>query len=267
MQPNDPCTLSRVLTVLLSEKLAAAGFRHGFSTRAGGVSASPFDSLNLSASVGDDVDAVRENQRRFIESLGGDFERFVIVSQAHGANVVVVDRTVRPSDVARLEADALVAAPGSRAVLGIRVADCAPVILADTATGAVACVHVGWRGAVGRVLSNTVARLVGGFAVRPGNLLAAVGPHIRASSFEVGPEVAQQIAAEAHGRNVILPGYDKPHVDLTEVIFAQLDALGVSRDRVDDVGGDTFADATRFFSFRRDGKRSGRHLAAIVSPS
>ena len=97
-------------------------------------------------------------------------------------------------------------------------------------------------------------------------LLVAIGPHIRLGWFEVGEEVAERLEAVAHGVTCVdRTTGDKPHVDLTAILFAQLAALGVARARIDDLGGCTYADRSRFFSYRRDGKATGRHLAVIVA--
>lgn len=248
------------MIVLRSALLARHGFLHGFSLRAGGVSEGPFASLNLGRSVDDDPDAVAENVARFAQAVGSRAESVYEASQVHGRAV----REIRPGDVVtevrREEADALVArAPGH--AVAVRTADCVPVLIADTETGAVAAVHAGWRGVVGRVVDAALDRL----GVDPRSLVCAIGPHIRAASFEVGDEVAQAVAAVAHGEDVVLEGDPRPRVDLARALCAQLRARGVDTERIEDVGGCTFAEPARFFSHRRDAGRTGRHLSLIVA--
>lgn len=242
------------MTLLVrSELLDRHGFVHGFSLRTGGVSEGPFASLNLARTVGDDPEAVAENTRRYAEALGDP--PIYEVSQVHGREVVEVNAGDTVSDVRAIEADALVTrAPG--VALAVRTADCVPILLADPASGAVAAVHAGWRGVAARILEPALARL-------GGSPVAAIGPHIRLASFEVGPEVATEIEAVAHGEPVTQRREPRPHVDLARAVSAQLRALGV--ETIDDVGGDTFAEPERFFSHRRDQGRTGRHLSAIVS--
>lgn len=231
------------------------GFAHGFSTRQGGVSEGPFASLNLARTVGDDPAAVAENTRRFEAAIGGP-ARLYEVSQVHGdALVEVAGEPV--ADIRRIEADGLLARIAGAAV-AVRTADCVPVLLADPETGAVAAVHAGWRGVEARIVGGAVARL--GPAPR---LLAAIGPHIRLDAFEVGPEVAERIAAVAHGEPVVERREPRPHVDLARAVRAQLVHAGV--ERIDDVGGCTHAEADRFFSHRRDRGNTGRHLSAIAA--
>jgi len=246
---------------LCSELLTGHGFRHGFSLRTGGVSRAPFDTLNLGGAVGDAPSAVDENRRRFAKALGVPLDRLYQASQVHRAGVRVVGAEDHPEEVVRAEADALVVPAGVRAAVGVRVADCVPVLLADASTGAVAAVHVGWRGAVARVLDAALDAL----GADAGDVLAAIGPHIRVGAFEVGDDVADRIAAEAHGAAVVVRGGSKPHVDLARVVQAQLAHRGIDGERVDDVGGCTLTEPERYFSYRRDGRRSGRHVGAIVA--
>jgi hypothetical protein len=96
-------------------------------------------------------------------------------------------------------------------------------------------------------------------------LCAAIFPHIRPCCFEVGEEVAQELSLAAPGRSVVSRPGLKPHVDLAAVVRAQLLARGLDPERIDDVTGCTRCDPTQFFSYRREGQRSGRHLAVIVA--
>jgi hypothetical protein len=246
--------------VLTSALLARHQFSHGFSLRTGGVSLPPFDSLNLSRTVGDDAEAVAENSRRFAAAVG--IPVLYEVSQVHGRVVRQVEAGEDMVVVRRIEADALVIGAGQGGV-AIRTADCVPLLIADRTTRTVAAIHAGWRGAVGGVVSAafTVLRERG---VSPSSVLAAIGPHIRLDAFEVGEDVAREIAAAVPGEEVVRWDDPRPHVDLGRVVRAQLVELGVPPDAIDDVGGCTFSEPARFFSHRRDQARSGRHLSIIA---
>jgi YfiH family protein len=174
--------------------------------------------------------------------------------QVHGA--CVVDAL----EAADREADAMVArASAGRLAVGVRVADCVPVLVADEATGDVAAIHAGWRGVVAGVVRAGVERLKGR------SVVAAIGPCIGACCFEVGRDVAEAIAREAPGARVIVHGRaDKAYVDLRAAVRGQLRSLGVRDSRIDDVAGCTQHEE-RFHSFRRDGANSGRMLAAVVT--
>jgi YfiH family protein len=236
-----------------SALLREAGIRHGFSLRTGGVSEGPLRSLNLARTLGDRPDAVAENWRRFTSAVGVE-EPVGEVSQVHGARVV----QLRGDPVAfrSTEADALFS--DDRPV-AVRVADCLPLLLADPPAGRVAAVHVGWRGLVAGVVDAALDAFEA-----PERLLAAIGPHIRRDAFEVGADVARQIAAVAPDRPVVEARDPRPHADLALAVTARLEARGVRA--IDDVGGCTFGEPDRFFSHRRDRGATGRHIALIAPP-
>lgn len=255
-----------MIPLLTSGLLTRAGFVHGFSTREGGVSKPPYATMNLATTVGDDLDHVAENYRRFCAALGIDRGLLFETEQVHGDSVYLVTEIDEPITTRMRSADALVTRCQGFAV-GVRVADCVPILLADPRSGAVAAVHAGWRGCVARVLDRAIDVLVAEAGSDPGELLAAIGPHISLAAFEVGEEVAQAIADSAHGEPVVNRDRPKPHVDLGRTVRAQLLHRGLREEAIERVPGCTYSEPERFHSFRRDGKRSGRHLGAIVPGS
>ena len=194
-------------------------------------------------------------------------EVIVQVKQVHGG------RVVEAAAAAGIEADAIVARASAQPALsparpsraapvavGVRVADCVPLLLADPRTGDVAAVHAGWRGVVAKIVPAAVGALAGG------PLYAAIGPCIGACCFEVGRDVGAQIAEACGTRQVVVWGaQDKVYVDLRAAVRAQLLALGVTNAHIDDVAGCTKHESARFHSFRRDGAGGGRMLAAIAT--
>ncbi|MFM7051243.1 MAG: peptidoglycan editing factor PgeF [Planctomycetota bacterium] len=259
-------------TILRSPLLAAAGFSHAFSTRLGGVSAPPFESLNLQSvqanariPAGDprDSDAnILENHARFAAAAGLARDATVAdVSQVHGCTVILSSDALRE----RTAADAIVSPRGSSAIL-IRIADCVPVLLADPRTGAVAAVHAGWRGVVAEVVPAAVKALKA-HGADPDDLRAAVGPCISATHFEIGPEVADALSAVGLASCVHAPGIHGPrhHADLAHAVRLQLARAGLASAHIDAEPPCTYADRARFHSYRRDGVASGR-LAAIIAP-
>jgi polyphenol oxidase len=252
-----------VALCLRSPLLGGLGFRNGFSLRRGGVSVGPHASLNLGRSVGDDPLAVSENHRRLALELGYRPEALCEVDQVHGARVERVQAGHEAAAYRTRAADALVSdLAGS--VLGIRVADCAAVLLADPASGAVAAAHAGWRGVVAGVVPAAVRALCELHDSAPLQLVAAIFPSIGPQAFEVGEDVAQQVVAAAGSTEVVRVGTGKPHVDLQRAVLEQLAAAGVARNNVDLVIGCTFSEPTAFFSYRRDAGVTGRHLAVIM---
>lgn len=256
------CNTPGVSVVVQSALLLDRGFAHGFSLRTGGVSEAPFDSLNLGRNVGDDPDRVRVNHARFASAVGFEAGALFEVSQVHGRRVREVVAGEAVAQVRREEADGLYARGG--AAIGVRVADCVPVLMADPRTGLAAAVHSGWRGTEADIVGEALSRLVAAGA-RAADVCVAIGPHIRRGAFEVGDDVADRLAAAATGEDVVDRTRPRPHVDLGAILRRQLARAGVAPERVDDVGGCTHRDRDRFFSYRRDGVRSGRHLAVIVS--
>jgi YfiH family protein len=181
--------------------LDASGVDAAVTRRAGGVSAGPYESLNLSLAVGDDPGCVLENRRRLAAWFGADLEDFVFARQVHGAGVRVVGEADRGSGTrtqedAIPETDALVTTtPG--VVLAILTADCVPIVLHDPVAGVLACVHSGWRGTVARVGAAAVA-VMGKLGARPEDILAGLGPAIDPARYQVGPEVREAVT-EAFG--------------------------------------------------------------------
>lgn len=232
-----------------------ANVRAAMSTRAGGVSLPPFDSLNLGRSVGDAPEAVAENRARVARWMGAPV---VFLHQVHSARCVRLD-----AHSGSEKADAAVSTRSDLA-LGVQVADCLPLLFSAVQGEqalAVAGAHAGWRGLAGGVVEATVAQLR---EAAPGCTLRAwLGPCIGPEAFEVGEDVLRAFpGGEAHFRFTPRPDGDaRWHADLQALALdrlAALDVACVSRERAS-----TFSDASRFFSFRRDGARSGR-MAAFV---
>jgi YfiH family protein len=247
---------------LFSPLLEAVGFRHAFFTRQGGVSRGPYESLSFSLAVGDDKEHVAENFRRAAGVLGVQAGRIYYLSQVHGRQTRLADGNEPADAFVRHEGDAVVALGGELAC-AVRSADCVPVLLGDLETGAVAAVHAGWRGVVAGVVGAAVQALRAETG-RSGDLVAAIGPHISFSAFEVGEDVALELRAASEAPNVVLATPERFRVDLRRIVRAQLRAAGLGEHSVDDVFGCTASEPARSFSFRRDGPKSGRHLSAIV---
>jgi YfiH family protein len=238
--------------ILQSPLLSA--FRHGFTTRDGGVSDPPYDRLNLGGAVGDDPTRVAENWRLLERATG---LRFARVRQVHGARVVRAHAPCEPAE----EADAVLSTAEGVAAC-VSVADCVPVLLADPQTGAVAAVHAGWRGTLARAAAEGVLALAREAGAPASRLLAAVGPSIGPCCYEVSEDLAGQFRA-ALG-DAVVRGGPRPTVDLWRANAEVLAAAGLRPDRIEVLGRCTSCEKDRFFSHRRDAGRTGRQMAFIA---
>ncbi len=189
--------------------------------------------------------------------------------QVHGAAVARAGGD--PATTRTEKADAVIARAPHAA--GVRVADCVPVLVGDVGVGSVAAIHAGWRGVVLGVVPAALAALAAlasedgeGASGTTSRLVAAIGPSIGPCCFEVGDDVAAQIAAACPGARVIARrSGEKALIDLRAAVRAQLVAAGLADADIDDVAGCTKCDSARFFSFRRDGANAGRHVGAIAA--
>ena len=246
---------------ITSKLLSAAGIVHGFSLRTGGVSSGAFSSLNLSVSVGDTDAAVRENHHRLREAAGLRGQ-VATAHQVHGDRVVDarLQEVFAPSEPQENGADTLLAL--SEGAVGVRVADCVPILIA--ADGAVAAVHSGWRGTRLRIAARAVRALQHAAGADPARMLAAIGPCIGRCCYEVSPELAASFRTMFGTDAADDPdGGPRPHLDLRYCVQQALAQAGVPADRVEQVEGCTSCDTGAFFSHRRDKGRTGRHLAFI----
>jgi YfiH family protein len=250
---------------LVCEPLEREGFANAFSTRGGGVSPFPENSLNLAGFDEDSAENIRENRRRFIQLLGG---RWTLAAcwQVHGSDV----RLVRDADDTQSErerCDALTTrAPG--VLLGVKTADCVPVLLADARHGACAAVHAGWRGTLAEVVKRALGRMRDEFGTDPADVSACVGPAARACCYEVGAEVVAAFRAKFSNADSLFTPTREGHalVDIQLANREQLVESGVVAGRVHTLPLCTICRPELFFSYRREKKlygRTGRLLSVI----
>lgn len=252
------------------------GVSHRFFQRIGGTSPHPWNSLNTSFDVRDAPARVEENLARIRFQLGVGKDALYSCTQCHGADVVVVSGDEDPADVLARKADALVTVAPDVAV-GVRTADCAPILLSVDDGSGVAAIHAGWRGAVGGTIAAAVEALSREARVPAGRIVGVVGPTIGLDAFEVGPEVVDAAAA-ALARAGIDAGADvaglaragqgdRHHLDLAGLCLRLLRAAGV--ERCERVGHCTVTLEDLYFSHRRDvtlkkGTETGRQMSAIA---
>ena len=243
---------------------------HAVSTRYGGVSKPPFDSMNLALHVGDDASDVVENRRRFLGMLGLDFARLTTPEQIHGDNILRVGEN--EAGCGRLSyADAI---PGMDALMtnvpGIPLmlcfADCTPILLFDPVHRAAAIAHGGWKGTVRSIAAKTVRAMEEAYGTRPEDCLAGIGPAIGPCCYEVGDEVAEEFrkAFPQFAEEIISETGGKIRLDLWQANRLQLRAAGLLPGHIDAAGVCTSCHADTFFSYRAEGPTIGR-IAAVMA--
>jgi len=252
---------------LTADSLAGVpGIRHGFYTRAGGVSGAPYASLNCGQGSADARENVTENRARVARSLGAEPERLLTVYQVHGASAIPVTGPW-PDPASRPQADAMVTAIPGLAIATLT-ADCAPVLFADPQAGVIGAAHAGWKGALAGVLESTLTAMEGLGASRK-HVRAVIGPTIGRDHYEVGDEF-QQTFLTRHIDNARFfhrpTPAAKPHFDLPAYCAARLEAAGAGQ--VANLARCTYAGESEFFSFRRATHKGepdyGRLISAIV---
>ena len=257
------------LVWLTAENLSACPqLRHGFSTRKGGVSPAPWDSLNLAIGRADGMDAVRENYRIFCGALGTDPQRVVLPQQTHSTNI----RRVTAKDAGKglwcdrdyQNIDAMITNEPGISMVAFS-ADCGIILLYDPVHHAVGSVHAGWRGCAAGILAKTVAAMTEAFGSDPADMLAAIGPCIGQCCFETDDDVpAAMRAALADDAEPYLQRRGvKFHVDLEGLNRQWLLRAGLSPEHIEACHLCTACRPDLFWSHRKMGKQRGAQIAMI----
>lgn len=252
---------------LTSESLALSGVVHGFSTRRGGVSAPPWDGLNLGLARGDDDGCVRENYRRFCAAIGADVEKTVLSRQVHEDNVRLVTAADAGKGLWRerdyTSVDAMICREPGLA-LTVFSADCGIVLLYDPVRHAIGAVHAGWRGTALGLVKKTALAMAEQFGTDCAHLRCAIGPSIEACCFETDDDVPQALRA-ALGTDA--DAYmerrgSKWHIDLKGINAFWLRSVGV--EHIDICDHCTGCRPELYWSHRKMGNRRGAQVAMIA---
>jgi YfiH family protein len=255
-------TSSTGVVYYISPLLTAAHIPHAFSTRLGGISPAPMNSLNLGnpsgCAIQDNSDRIQQNYQLLESAILPSPRHRCFVHQIHGGQVMNADS---PNFENGAKADALFTIDPSK-ILAIRTADCVPILLCNKTGKIAAAAHAGWRGVIANILATTIAQM----QQDPANLLAAIGPCISFDAFEVGPEVLDHFST-AFGNTAPLRRADngKGHVDLRQACRLQLLQAGLPESQIDQTDRCTVRNADEFFSHRRDNGITGR-MASLIGP-
>ncbi len=237
------------------------GLLHGFFGRRGGKSGGTFSGLNVSYRVGDDPEIVSQNVCDMKLAVGIHEGRVVTMKQVHGADIVEVnDTNLKEAG----EADGMITSKPN-IFLGVLTADCVPVLLIAPVERVVSVVHCGWRGSLAGIAAKAVNRFSDVYGVAPSTLEAALGPSIGACCYEVGDDVVEPLRARwgALAEASIKNSAVKSHIDLRGLNRDILTEAGLRPDRVFEIGPCSKCAAEDYFSYRREGRETGRQMSVI----
>lgn len=249
--------------------IANQNIKHGLSSRFGGLSTSPFHSLNLGLHTGDKAEQVVSNRRLFCQAVGVDPLKVVTAEQVHGERIhcVTMQDAGRGAEVyeqAIPATDALITnIPGLPLMLFF--ADCVPVLIADPVHHAVAISHAGWKGTVAKIAQKTILTMQSHFNTQPADCMIGIAPSIGPCCYQVGEDVINQVKQQFPNWAQLLSQSGKNHfLNLWEANRAQLMEIGVHSDNIIVSNICTSCNSELFYSYRADHGHTGR-IGAIIS--
>lgn len=255
------------LLLACSDELSRVpGVSHGFSTRAGGVSPAPYDSLNMSLSRDENLKNVRRNYKIFASAFSLDHASLVLVNHEHGANVVRVDRNDHGRGLEREPlpfCDGIVTNDPAVTLVTLH-ADCGCVYLYDPEHKAIGLAHAGWKGTFLRVGERLAEKMQREFSSRPEALIGALGPVICKNCFEVDEAIGRDFAREFGTESIVKSGKKgKAYVDLESALLIQLLHAGLAPEHLSSMDLCTYERGDLFFSYRRDKGGTGAMIGFL----
>lgn len=244
--------------LLVCSSLERAGFANGFSTRLGGVSPFPHNDLNLAGFSEDSAENIAENRRRFFRLFDDEY-KLAAVWQVHGNTVKTIagEADLTDSDD---NADGMVSEL-SGVMLGVKTADCVPVLIGDPVSGAFAAIHAGWRGTALSIVVEAVEKMGSEFGAKPQDLIAAIGPAASCRSYEIGRDVIDDFERNfgADSRKYFTPTRDgHAYVDLQAANRDQGIATGIRAANIHTAPYCTMECPDLFFSYRLEKQKNGK---------
>lgn len=245
--------------------------QHFVTTRIGGFSNQPYDSLNLGFHVGDNPEIVMKNRERLALALGIPLTNFTIARQIHGSNVEIITDDLRGigafhHETAINATDAMVTSDPHICLMVLQ-ADCVPILFFDVKKRVIGVAHAGWRGTIRMVAQNTVKILQEKFNCLPKDILAGIGPSIGPCCYEIGQETIAQIKKVFHNGNGYIcketpPG--KGYFNLWEANKTQLMHMGIPEKNIEIARICTRCNHKLLFSYRQQNTETGRFGAGIM---
>jgi YfiH family protein len=241
--------------------LDTPGLYHAIFTRHGGSSPYPWSSLNFGASVGDDINRVRQNKAKALELLNIKSETVYDVFQVHSTDVVVTDRPLLPGEPHQ-RADAIITDRTGLTLL-MRFADCVPIFLFDRAHHVIALVHAGWMGTIKKIAEQTVQIMMQNFETKPGDIQAGIGPSIGPDHYSIGNDVLELVRSSfgSIADDFISNDHGKVYFDLWGANQYILREIGV--EKIEISGICTNCNLQDWFSHRGEQGKTGRFGAVI----
>lgn len=254
------------ISYLVCEPMEQAGFANAFSTRTGGVSAFPVDGLNLAYFKADAKENVAENRRRFLKAIRAERASVVTARQTHSTTRCAIE-AMEHARGPQPDCDAMTTKLKD-VLLAVQTADCLPVLIGDTKTGAMAAIHAGWRGTAGRITERTLADLMQSYGVNLRDCIAALGPTACAACYEVGKDVIELYKKEFGYWKRLLVNFKeggKAHLDIRAANIQQLAFCGFTEDRIYVADYCTMHQNDIFFSYRREANGQPSNVGRLLS--
>jgi len=240
------------------------GIKHGFFTRHGGVSPTPWKSMNLSTTVGDSKENVVKNRIRILSALELEINGIFDVWQIH-STVVIVANKPRGNDEIYIQADAVICAI-PKVTLLMRFADCVPILLFDSKNKVIGLIHSGWMGTLNQIAKETVNKMEEVFGSNPNDIIAGIGPSISVDHYEIGPDVVEKtknVFPKVWGK-IIKQKREKNYLDLWKANSLILNKAGVNKIEIANIC--TACNTTDWYSHRGEDGKTGR-FGAVISLS
>jgi YfiH family protein len=250
---------------LVCTSLDAAGFTNGFSTRLGGTSPMPADSLNLAGFNEDSAENILENRRRFLKLFPRESGDWALAGcwQVHGSDARLVNSLAeaKPAEDAHgdtIYCDAIVS-NASGVLAGVKTADCVPILIGDPVSASFAAVHAGWRGTLAEIATKALQRMTSAYDTKPHDVQVAIGPAAGSCCYEVGTDVIDPFRTKFPEHDLFTETRTAHAcIDLLEANRNQLIAAGVEPDKIAIAPLCTMCRTDLFFSYRREKNVQGK---------
>ena len=251
--------------VLVCKPLEEKGFANGFSTRIGGVSDFPENSLNLAGFDEDSAENIAENRRRFLSVFEEDFT-LASAWQVHGDGVKIV-KTLEDAENDIEKFDSLISNLPN-ILVGVKTADCVPILIGDAKTNSFAAIHAGWRGTVESIAIKAIEKMKNEFGTNPKDLVCAIGPAASCRNYEIGQDVIDAFEEKFSTGGKLFKETRKGHalIDLHLANKEQLLSIGVPVENIFTAPFCTMERTDLFFSYRQEKKvygKTGRLMSVI----